>query len=168
MICGGSVHFLVENFCVCGIFFSTRASVLCHRPVQKIIPVTCTMQHQMKAPQTRPNALEEAKKNRTGLVMWTDGSKLDHGRVGAAVCWKESPIDLWKEKSVFLGKNKEVLDAELWAISNALDIAAKKTSNDKGVPITIFCDSQKALRAIENSPYHKETRFLRSLIYEKS
>ena len=78
----------------------------------------------------KKEALEEAKKNCTGLVMWTDGSKLDHGRFGDAVCWRESPIDLWKEKSVFLGKNKEVLDAELWAISNALDIAAKKTSNN--------------------------------------
>ena len=72
--------------------------------------------------------------------MWTDGSKLENGRVGAAVCWKEKGLSLWKEKGIFLGNNKEILDAELWAISNALDIAAKKTLNTKGIPITIFCD----------------------------
>ena len=115
----------------------------------------------------KKNALEEAKKYHTGLIMWTDGLKLDHGRVGAAVCWREKALDLWKEKSVFLGKIKEILDAELWGISNALDITAKETSNAKDVPITIFCDSQKALRAIEHSPYHKENRFLRGLIYGK-
>ena len=27
LICGGSVHFLVEKFCVCGIFFSLRAGL---------------------------------------------------------------------------------------------------------------------------------------------
>ncbi len=116
----------------------------------------------------KKEALEEAKKYRTGLVMWTDGSKLDHGRAGAAVCWREKALDSWKEKSVFLGKNKEVLDAELWAISDALDIAAKKTLNITKVPVTVFCDSQEALRVIEHPPLHKRNRFLRGSIYEKT
>ena len=34
----------------------------------------------------KKQALEEAKKDRTGLVLWTKGSKLDKGKVGAAVC----------------------------------------------------------------------------------
>lgn len=42
-----------------------------------------------------------------------------------------------------LGKAKEILDAELWAISEALAIA-KKTVNVGNTPITIFCDSQKS------------------------
>ena len=66
-----------------------------------------------------------------------------------------------------MGENKEILDAEQWAISNALDIAAKKTLNAKDIPITIFCDSQKVLRAIEHSSYHKENRFFRGLITKK-
>lgn len=118
--------------------------------------------------QPKKDALKEAKKYRTGLVMWTDGSKLDHGRVGAAVCWREKTLDLWKEKSVFLGKNKEVLDAELWATSDALDTAAKETLNTQNAPITIFCDSQEALRVIEHPPSHKRNRFLRGFIYEKA
>ena len=117
--------------------------------------------------QAKKDALEEAKKYRPGLVMWTDGSKLNHGRVGAAVCWREKAIDFWKEKSTYLGKNKEILDAELWAILSALDIAAKKTLNAKNAPITIFCDSQKVLRVIEHPPSHRGNRFLRGFIYEK-
>ena len=49
-----------------------------------------------------------------------------------------------------------------------LDIAAKDSLNAKDVPITIFCDSQKAIRAIKRSPLHKENRLLRCLIYEKA
>lgn len=45
----------------------------------------------------------------------------------------------------FLRKNKEMLDAELWAVLEALDIARKETLNAKNAPITIFCDSQKAI-----------------------
>ena len=77
-----------------------------------------------------------------------------------------------ERKDCLSGKKKEILDgelyAELWAFSNALGIAVKKTLNAKDVPITVSCDSQKALRAIEHSPYHKENQFLRSLIHEKA
>lgn len=116
----------------------------------------------------RNQALKEAKKNRMGLVLWTDGSKLDKGKVGTAVCWKDKRLGQWKEKSIFLGKNKEILDAELWAILEALGIARKETINDKDMPITIFCDSQKALKTIQQPPSHQENRVLRSLIYQKA
>lgn len=46
---------------------------------------------------------EKAKRDCRGLVLWTDGSKLDQGNVGAAVCWKEKISNQWKEQSVFLG-----------------------------------------------------------------
>ena len=74
----------------------------------------------------KKQALEEAKKDRTGLVLWTDGSKLDKGKIGAAVCWKDNRLSQWKDKSVFLGEKKEILDEELWAILEALDVARKK------------------------------------------
>lgn len=46
------------------------------------------------------------------------------------------------EKSVFFfWKNKEILDAELWAISDVLDVATNETLNAKDTPIVIFCDS---------------------------
>lgn len=79
----------------------------------------------------KEQALKEDEKYRTGLTLWTDGSKLDQGCAGAAVSWKDKRLNHWKEKSVFLRKNKEILDAELWAISEALVIATKEMQNSK-------------------------------------
>lgn len=112
-------------------------------------------------------ALEKAKEEGEGLILWTDGSKLDQGRVGAAVCWKDGARNQWKDQTVFLGKNKEVLDAELWAILKALEVALKML-NEKDAPVTIFCDSQPALRAIQSTALCNENRFLRNLIYYKT
>lgn len=106
----------------------------------------------------KKEALEEARKDRTGLVLWTDESKFDQGHIAAAVCWKDKTAGQWKEKSMFLGKNKEILDAELWAISEVLDIA-KKTTNMGNMPTTIFCDLQIALKATALPPTYQENRF---------
>lgn len=54
-------------------------------------------------------ALQQAKKCQTGTLMWPDGSKLDQGNVGAAVCWKDRDLNSWKNTSTFLGKNKKFL-----------------------------------------------------------
>lgn len=97
--------------------------------------------------------------------MWTDRSKLDQGNTGAAVYWDDRNLDRLKEKSIFLRKNKEVLDAELWAVVKALEIAEKETENTREIPVTIFCDSQKALKAIQHSPFYKDNHFLRGIIY---
>ena len=100
-------------------------------PVEKINP---EFQFQGKiVVKCRKQALEEAARYRTGLVMWTDASKLDQGKTGAANCWKDKLLDRWKEKSIFLGKNKEILDTELWAIWKALEIALKETTNTKDI-----------------------------------
>lgn len=88
----------------------------------------------------KKQALEEAIKDRTSLVLWTDEFKLDKGKVRAAVCWRDTRLGLWKDKSGFLGENKEILDAELWAILEALDIARKETPNAGYTSIIIFCD----------------------------
>lgn len=66
----------------------------------------------------------------------------------------------------FLKKNK-IFDAELWAILNALDIATQETLNANNTPMTIFCDLQKALQAIQH-PSYKENWFLRRQIYHKA
>ena len=113
----------------------------------------------------RKQALEEARKYRGGVVMWTDASKLDQGNAVAAVCWKDKLLDRWKEKNIFLEKNKEILDAELWAIWKALEISLKETANTKNIPVTVFCDLQKALKEIKRPPSWKENRFLRGMIY---
>lgn len=71
----------------------------------------------------RREHLEDARRNQPGLFLWTDGSKLDQGQAAAdAVCWEDKVTGWWKEKSVFLGKNKEIVDADLCAILEALDM----------------------------------------------
>ena len=112
--------------------------------------------------------LKEARKEVAGLVIRTDGSKLENSNCGAAVCWREKKLGQWKQKSVFLGKNKEILDEELWAISDALDTAIREASSADSTLITIFCDTQKALNAIQHFSSHKENRFLRGQIYHKA
>lgn len=81
--------------------------------------------------------------------MWVDGSKIDGGNVGATVCWKDRDLNSWK-KIVFLGKIKEILDAELWAIGNGLKNARKITLNTQNTPLTIFSDSREAFTEIRH------------------
>ena len=86
-------------------------------PAEGVEPVTKLTFHSSLKPDIivkgKREAIEEAKKDKAGLVLWTDGSKLDQGHAAAAVCWEDKPAGEWKEKSIFLGKNKEILDAEL-------------------------------------------------------
>ena len=51
-------------------------------------------------------AIQEAKRNRNGIVFWTDESRLDEGKVGAAVVWFDRRLDKWQEKRRFLSKIK--------------------------------------------------------------
>ncbi len=111
--------------------------------------------------------MEEARKDKPGLVLWTDGSKLDQGQAAAAVCWEDKLAAKWRERSIFLWRNKEILDAELWAISEALEIA-KKVAKPRNTPVTILSDSQKALRAIVLPFTSQENLFLRSFVYQKT
>lgn len=69
---------------------------------------------------------------------------------------------------MFLKENKETFDVELWAISEALDIAMQETLTANNMLIKIFCDSQKALTTIRQPPSQKENRFLRGQIYHKA
>ena len=77
--------------------------------------------------EAKNKALEEAKKYRAEYVIWVDGSKLSQGNAGAAACWKDKNHNRWENKSIFLGKNKEIIDAELWAIAIGLETAGKIT-----------------------------------------
>ena len=62
----------------------------------------------------KSKAINLAKGEIADLILWCDGSKLDQGGAGAAVVWKEGELSReWQEKRVNLGKNKEILDAEI-------------------------------------------------------
>ena len=79
-------------------------------------------------------------------TVWTDGSRLENERVGAAIAFKREGT--WKELGVYLGKNKEVFDAELFAISRALkEIDSRAEENRR---YTIFSDSQAAISRVQH------------------
>ena len=48
-------------------------------------------------------------------TVWADGSKLEGGEVGAAWAWWQE--GKWRGEGTFLGTNKEVFDAEVYAFS---------------------------------------------------
>jgi ribonuclease HI len=93
-------------------------------------------------------ALKLAKQKSTrGLTLWSDGSRLDHGGTGAGVAWKSNGE--WLTSRTNLGKNKEIFDAELWGVSDALGIALTEAQpND---PVTVYLDSQAAIKKIQYS-----------------
>ena len=70
-------------------------------------------------------------------AVWTDGSRLDNGRVGAAWAWLQSGE--WKEHGIFLGTNKEAFDAEVYAIGEAANLLDER--GETGQSYVIFSDS---------------------------
>jgi ribonuclease HI len=77
--------------------------------------------------------------------------KFEDGYTGGAAVWKSS--DSWEGRKGFLGRNKEVIDAELYAI--LMGLAAARDHKDEWATrgaklITIFTDTQAALRHIRN------------------
>jgi hypothetical protein len=67
-------------------------------------------------------ALRQAMAPYKGLILWSDGSRLENRRTGAGIAWVE-PSGTWKTKQIPLGQGKEVFDAELVGACKALEIA---------------------------------------------
>ena len=66
--------------------------------------------------------------------------------MGAAIAFKRNGS--WKEKGVYLGKNKEVFDAELFAMGRALEEFDSRGESNRRY--TIFSDSQAAISRIQH------------------
>lgn len=94
-------------------------------------------------------AMEEARKDVSDLALWSDGAKAESGGAGAAVVWKGFHSNRWNTRKISLGENKEILDAELWGISEALKIALKESASRKVCKMTVFSDSQTALKQLQ-------------------
>ena len=73
-----------------------------------------------------------------------DGSRLEDKRVGAAVAFRGRGG--WEQEGIYLGRNKEVFDAEVFAIGHALRVLNRRA--ETGRRYTIFSDSQAALSRI--------------------
>ena len=89
----------------------------------------------------REEAKKDAEKERLGLVMYTDGSRLKSLAAGYTVAWENGHI--WEGIKTHLGYNQEAFDAECAALARALESASR--------PDTIstnhhFTDAQVAIR----------------------
>ena len=74
-------------------------------------------------------------------TVWTDGSRLESGRVGAAWAWWQEGE--WRGDGSFLGTNKEVFDAEVYALLEAIRLLNDR--RETGADYTVFSDSQAAI-----------------------
>lgn len=93
----------------------------------------------------------EAKNDRSCLALWSDESKVELDGAGTAVVWKNPASHRWEVCKTTLGENKEVLDAELWGISQALKIALKETTPKKADRITVYSDAQMAIKQLQEA-----------------
>ena len=92
-------------------------------------------------------ALEAAREVRLGLSLWSDGSRLENGRVGAGMAWQAPSRGAWQAREIPLGLGKEVIDAELVGAYEALELALK--TRDQG-PVTVLLDSQAAISRLSH------------------
>lgn len=124
----------------------------CIDPADRVEPVVNLVDEKFPGRisiQEQAAAILEAQRDNSDLALWSDGSKLESGKVGAAVVWRNTAVDNWKSCKLALGKNKDVLDAELWGVSEALGIALRETAPRKAYKVTVFSDSQTAIRKIQ-------------------
>ncbi|KAF7128706.1 hypothetical protein CNMCM5793_003557 [Aspergillus hiratsukae] len=92
-------------------------------------------------------AIKAAERNRPGIALWSDGSRLEDGRIGAGIAWQTLEGN-WHTKQIPLGQGKEVFDAELVGAVQALVLALQW--RDRG-PVTVLLDSQAAIARLEHT-----------------
>ena len=81
-------------------------------------------------------AKETAQNWRRAGTVWTDGSRLGSRALGAACAWQTE--EGWTGKRFHLGTNKEVFDAEVYAIYQALRIFEERQQS--GWKYTVLSD----------------------------
>jgi len=91
-------------------------------------------------------AKKEAEKERPGLVMFTDGSRLESEAAGYAVAWKNGQT--WEGIKTHMGYNQEAYDAECVALARALETVTKRVLTPNHV--TIFTDAQVAIKRMSS------------------
>ena len=90
--------------------------------------------------------MEQAQEwSRPSTTIWTGGSRLDNGRVGAACAWQDQDGERMG-RQFYLGDNKEVFDAEVYAIYQALKVFEER--RQAGKKYTIFSDCQPAIQRV--------------------
>ena len=79
-------------------------------------------------------------------MVWTDGSRQDNRMAGAARVWKTQ--EGWAGCRYHLGNNKEVFDAEVFAVYQALDAIDQR--RERGRRYNIFVDSTSAIARVRD------------------
>ena len=77
-------------------------------------------------------------------TVWTDGSRLECGAVGAALAFRTE--DWWVSRGTYLGRNKEVFGAEVFAILQAVKLL--NDGGEQGQRYTVFADSKAAIARV--------------------
>jgi len=90
----------------------------------------------------RPAAGKQAERDRAGLAIFTDGSRLNSRAAGYAVAWKSK--GRWASIKTHMGYNQEAYDAECAALARALEMAGQRQTVPEKV--AIFTDAQAAIR----------------------
>ena len=101
------------------------------------------------------SALVTAKEWRKPDTVWADGSRQEDGRVGAACVWRTQ--EGWTGRRFQLGTNKEVFDAEVFAIYQAL--RAIEQRQERGRSYTVFVDSTSAIDRVRDDELGPGQRF---------
>jgi len=86
-------------------------------------------------------AAKEARLDRPGLTIFTDGSCLENGATGYAEVWKKG--NDWEGLKSHMGWEQEAYDGECAALARALQTAASRY--DASGEVTIFSDAQAAI-----------------------
>ena len=105
-------------------------------------------------------ALETAREWRAQGTIWTDVSRVDDGKVGAACAWQTE--DGWTGRLFHLGNNKEVFDAEIFAIYQALKVFEAR--EQAGRKYAVFSDSQAAIRRAATDSMGPGQQWARAII----
>ena len=104
----------------------------------------------------KEEALRTAKEWSRPDTVWTDGSRQEDGAVGAACVWR-SPEGGWTGRRFQLGKNKEVFDAEVFAVWQALRALEQRNERDR--EYTIFVDSTSDITRVRDDARGPRQRF---------
>ena len=88
--------------------------------------------------------------------VWTDGSRQEDGAVGAA-CVRRSPEGGLTGRRFQLGRNKEVFDAQVCAVWQALRALEQRGERDR--EYTIFVDSTSAITRVRDDARGPGQRF---------
>ena len=104
----------------------------------------------------KEEALRTAKEWNRRDTVWTDGSRQEGGAVGAACVWR-SPEGGWTGRRFQLGKNKEVFDAEVFAVWQAHRAFEQRSERDR--EYTIFVDSTSTITRVRDDARGPGQRF---------